>query len=192
MSGGSIRITRIHSIPELLKHLPNLTPVYQACFADPPYCEDFSVELVATIWTDFLRFNGLVFVAYVGQTLVGFSAGHGLEFDTAITELLKQQLIPIDAGRTVYMAELGVKHAWRGQDIGERLIDIRLAEIDATQYHWVLMRTSVENLKSTSLYQKRGFIEVPRTRMEITMPRTDGSMRTDTRYFMIRQLVPDA
>lgn len=132
--------------------------LYQAAFAEPPYLEiHHAADVRRHTWTAFCQ-HCLVVAERRGE-VVGFACALRLSehTDPTIPDFVGSQ--PDFGGAvdgTVYMAELAVASDARGERLGSRLVDARLAWArDQGLAHFV-MRTDPDRSLSARIYVNRG------------------------------------
>ncbi len=183
-----VTVRLVRSVQEFNLYRQQLALVYQTIFADSPYFEKFTLEEAATALQETVEAeDGLLFVAFDGDDAVGFGGGLPVINFPDICESIQEYA---DPEVTFYMAELGVDYGYRGEGLSHRLVDERLKAIDQ-KYHWILVRTSVENNPTQYLYRnRRGFKEISGVRMEVVNRKyypgaTEPVFEPDERLFLI-------
>lgn len=161
-----------------------LTNLYKEIFGKAPYFESFMDDQVKTIFDEYVR-DGMLFLARSDKgEIVGFGAALPMK---NVPDVARDA--GIDAGdldRTWYMADLGVKDDARNHGLGKKLV---LARLDRLSGNNVVMRTSINNFASQSLYRSLGFQLVPGASQIVEGDRIDKSLSTkDTRLFMSKKL----
>jgi len=155
-----------------------LTDLYIDVFSQPPYEEKFSQEEVKDFFNDYLSF-GKIFICQKQNTIIGFSASLPLSKEPELSELLSSK--GVNTKNIIYFAELGVSQESRQKGIGEKLTQSLL---NSTGNQSAILRTSENNIKAISLYQKIGFQKLP-VIQEVTQMRTSGEIVSDRRVFYI-------
>lgn len=183
---GTYVIEQISSLESLKKKLEegSLIELYKRLFSKEPYFEQFSDKEVAGYFNDYVR-SGLLFLAQDGKKTVGFGAAVPLSKEIALADLGKQ--FGIDPESTWYMADLGVDDE-RFQRVGmaKQLVEARLNAMPKGTI--ALMRTSVDNIASLSLYRSLGFAEIKGMVQEVEGKRIDGTFKKDKRIFLSKVL----
>jgi len=158
----------------------NLVELYKRLFSKEPYFEQFSDEEVVGYFNDYVR-NGLLFLAQDGKKTVGFGAAVPLSKEIALADLGKQ--FGIDPESTWYMADLGVDdEKFQRVGMAKQLVEARLNAMPKGTT--ALMRTSVDNIASLSLYHGLGFTEISGMIQEVEKERTDNEVKKDKRIFL--------
>ncbi len=155
-----------------------LIDLYIDVFSQPPYEEKFSTDEVKDFFKDYLSL-GNIFICRDKNTIIGFCASLPLSNEPELCKLLSSK--GIDIKNTIYFAELGVSSNFRQKGIGKKLTQSLL---NSTGNQSAILRTSENNIKAISLYQKIGFQKLPVVQ-EVTQMRTSGEMTTDRRVFYI-------
>ncbi|PIV08581.1 hypothetical protein COW57_00450 [Candidatus Roizmanbacteria bacterium CG17_big_fil_post_rev_8_21_14_2_50_39_7] len=179
---GAYVIEQIFSPESLKKFLEegNLVELYKRLFSKEPYFEQFSDEEVVGYFNDYVR-NGLLFLAQDGKKTVGFGAAVPLSKEIALADLGKQ--FGIDPESTWYMADLGVDdEKFQRVGMAKQLVEARLNAMPKGTT--ALMRTSVDNIASLSLYHGLGFTEISGMIQEVEKERTDNEVKKDKRIFL--------
>ena len=157
-----------------------LPELYKDVFGKPPYNESFTDDEIAEIFEQYLQ-HGKLFLAKDTGRVIGFGASVPLVQEPVIEEILHDKL---DTSVTWYMADLGVNEEYRKNGIGKMLVQKR---IDAAPDGSILvMRTSINNLASQSIYKSLGFVQVSDAYQFVEQARQDGSTATDKRLFLAR------
>lgn len=161
-----------------------LTSLYKDIFAESPYFESFTDEEVKNIFGEYVR-DGMLFLAKSDNgEIIGFGAAVPMISVPAVARDAGIQ--PKDADRTWYMADLGVKNEMRYRGIGKNLVLSRLERLRGLT---VVMRTSIYNIASQSLYRSLGFQVIPDVSQTVEGPRTNANVPTkDERLFMSKQV----
>ncbi len=155
-----------------------LIDLYINVFSQPPYEEKFSPEEVKDFFNDYLN-SGKIFVCQNQNEIIGFSASIPLSKEPTLSELLSSK--GINTKDITYFAELGVSEKFRKKGIGKKLTQSLL---DSTGNQSAILRTSENNIKAISLYQKIGFQKLPVVQ-EVSQMRTNGETVSDRRVFYI-------
>lgn len=184
---GSYVIEQISSPSVLEKILEegSLTGLYKRLFAGAPYFENFNDEEVCGFFKDYVQ-NGLLFLAQdYRKTVVGFGAAVPLSIEKNIAQLGEQ--FGIDSTSTWYMADLGVDDLeFQRVGMAKQLVKVRLDVMPKGTT--ALMRTSVDNIASLSLYRSLGFTEIEGMVQEVEGKRIDGTLKKDKRIFLAKTL----
>lgn len=158
----------------------NLIKLYQDIFSQPPYNENFSSEDVSIFFKEYVD-DGKLFLAFDQGKVIGFGASLPIESVSQIKKIIED--VGGETENCWYMADLGVEEAYRGKKIALTLVQKR---IDATpEGSKILMRTSVDNIASQSLYRSLGFKDVPGAFEYVASPKLNGEY-SDKRLFLIR------
>lgn len=123
--------------------------------------------------------SGKIFVCQNQNEIIGFSASIPLSKEPTLSELLSSK--GINTKDITYFAELGVSEKFRKKGIGKKLTQSLL---DSTGNQSAILRTSENNIKAISLYQKIGFQKLPVVQ-EVSQMRTNGETVSDRRVFYI-------
>ncbi|MCB9680835.1 MAG: GNAT family N-acetyltransferase [Alphaproteobacteria bacterium] len=158
---------------------------YRRIFADPPYEESFT-EAEATAVYDRLTSTSqaINLIAVLDGSVIGFGCAVPLTADGVVAREL-HGLVPVR--HTIYLVELGVDPPWRGRQLAKVLIRTRIKLIDKERYSHVVLRVPAGRAKTFDLYRSLGFTDMG-VSMQVSMRRTDGTVRTDERVFMSRVL----
>jgi len=155
-----------------------LTDLFIDVFSQPPYEEKFSQEEVKDFFKDYLN-SGKIFICQNQNSIIGFSASIPFSREPELSKLLESK--GIDTQNINYFAELGVSQKFRQKGIGKRLTQSLL---NSSGNQSVILRTSENNIKAISLYQKIGFQKLPLIQ-EVTQMRINGETVSDRRVFYI-------
>ncbi len=82
------------------------------------------------------------------------------------------------------MADLGVKPEYRSNGVARKMVSERIAA--APEGATILMRTSINNIASQTLYRSQGFQQIEGAFQEVEMPRVNGEVTSDKRLFLAR------
>jgi len=157
-----------------------LTQLYKDIFSRAPYFENFSDEDVATFFKEYVD-DGKLFLAYDQGRVIGFGASLPIQSVPQIEKVISD--VGEETKNCWYMADLGVEETYRGKGIARELVQKR---IDATpKGSKILMRTSVDNIPSQTLYRSIGFKDVPGAFEYVASPKSYGE-HSDKRLFLVR------
>jgi histidine racemase len=161
----------------------NLNNLYRECFGGPPYYEQFSDEEIKAIFSEYVR-DGRLFIARDKGDIVGFGASLPLSSVSEIDSIIAKTS-NIDRSNCWYMADLGVKPEYRSNGIARKMVAERIAAApeDAT----ILMRTSINNIASQTLYRSQGFQQIEGAYQDVERTRTDGQVISDKRLFLAKK-----
>lgn len=185
-NGPLIDITQIKTAEHLERSFNNgLIPLYQETFAAAPYFEKFSDEEVRSFFKQYQQ-EGLLYLAWSSNRVIGFGAM--LPVANALPDEIITQLENAGLNRNYswYCADLGVDKSFRNKGIGTKLVQTRL---DAIKGKTAVMRTSVDNNISQSIYRSLGFQQIPELIQTVEGRRQDGSIKPDTRIFFMKNTV---
>lgn len=159
-----------------------LNDLYRECFSGPPYYEQYSDKQINDIFTEYLS-DGKLFVAKAKGSVIGFGASLPLKSVPEIKTIIANR-DGIDGDNCWYMADLGVRSEYRSKGIARTLVAerIKAAPDGAT----ILMRTSVNNLASQTLYFSQGFRQIEGAYQFVEQLRTDGKSESDKRLFLAK------
>jgi histidine racemase len=159
-----------------------LTKLYKDIFSQPPYYEIFDDNQVGDIFLEYFK-NGKIFLAKSEEKIIGFGALVPLTQEPELVTLLASS--NIDISNTWYMADLGINPIDRRKGLGRLLVQKRIDA--APDNSTIIMRTSVNNFASQSLYKSLGFKQIPDAYQDVINTRTDGTIQTDKRIFLARK-----
>ncbi len=185
-NGSLIDITQIKTAEDLERSFTNgLIPLYQETFAAAPYFEIFSDEEVQSFFRQYQQ-EGLLYLAWSDNRVIGFGAM--LPLANALPKEIVSQLENAGLIRddSWYCADLGVEKSSRNKGIGTKLVQTRL---DAIKGKTAVMRTSIDNNISQSIYRSLGFQQIPELIQTVEGRRQDGGIKPDTRVFFIKNTV---
>ncbi|EKD67818.1 MAG: GCN5-related N-acetyltransferase [uncultured bacterium] len=130
--------------------------------------------------------EGLLYLALSKNRVIGFGAM--LPLAKALPEEIVTRLknTGLNINDTWYSADLGVNQKFRNKGIGTNLVKVRL---DAVKGKTVVMRTSIDNKNSQSIYRSLGFQQIPNLIQTVDGRRQDGSIQPDTRIFFVKKIV---
>lgn len=177
---GIYSIEPISSLTRLRETLQNggLTRLYQDIFGQAPYFEKFSDQEVEDIFKEYVN-DGILFLAKDTEGIIGFGASLPIDSVPEIKKIISPK-IDVDEN-CWYMADLGVKSGYRRRGIGKRLV------LASTQKgSLIVMRTSINNTASQSLFRSIGYQDVPEAFQEVDQARIDGTVISDQRLFLFR------
>lgn len=179
---GSYVIEQVNSTNQLVTALDKLDLVaaYDV-FKKAPYFEEFTEREVKDIFTGYQQ-KGILFLARTSEKIIGFGAAIPLSQEKIIATLA--EACGIDPKEAWYMADLGVVEDRRREKIGTQLIQARLNVLpkDST----AIMRTSVNNIASQTIYRNLGFTQMDGMVQEVEQKRVDGSVWRDERIFFAK------
>lgn len=180
-----VQIRRLLTRDDVARTRAAFVGAYQTIFGGFPYFQRYTPEEAEGVYRRLVGTpDNITLVATAGGALVGFGAAIPARCQRDVaTELTG--LVPL--AHTVYLAELGVVDAWRGQGLGRALIRERLRLVDPSRYSHAVLRVSVQNTGIAELYRSLGFEDMG-VYQEVRSLRTDGRVRTDRRFFMSRVL----
>lgn len=171
------QITNTETLQKALT-VDGLSKLYQEIFSQAPYFEKFNDEEVGKFFREYVR-DGLLFLARYGKQVVGFGAALPL---SSVPQISK--LTGLDPNYTWYMADLGVREEYRRFGIARKLVENRINNIPKNNS--IIMRTSVNNIPSQSLYLSLGFKKIEGIMQEVIQQRIDGSIQKDQRIFLTK------
>lgn len=181
---GSIVVEKVTKQDELNQlYQGGLITLYQDIFSQPPYLESFTANEVQQFFDEYLQ-EGLLFVSRDERSVVGFGAAMPMNKVSSVVEVLRAN--EVNTQNMWYMADLGVAASLRRNGIGKKLVEARLQKMP--QGSIAVMRTSIENLPSQTLYRSLGFETLPNVRQFVEGTRIDGESYSDERLFMYKQL----
>ena len=162
-----------------------LPQLYAKVFGTEPYNELFTDEQVKEIFQTYLDNRGIILVTRDAKGIAGFGVAVPLATEPELAKIVAEG--GIVAENSWYMADLGVRDESRKNGIGTALIGSRLQRLPSGSA--AVMRTSVNNEKSQSLYRNVfGFQEVVGVRQNVTNTRVDGSISSDERLFLSKTI----
>lgn len=181
---SAIEIRQITDLDSLLSLLSSggLSSLYQDIFGKAPYFEKFTDEDVRAIFEEYIQ-KGLLFIACEEDSAKGFGAALPMNMVPEIEDILNEA--NVDTLGSWYMADLGVNEELRHQGVGKRLVQSRINAIPDGAL--IVMRTSIDNVASQTLYRSLGFTQAEGAYQEVEQARVDGTKTTDKRLFLMRQ-----
>ena len=161
-----------------------LSSLYKDIFGKAPYFESYTDEAVRKIFSKYVG-DGMLFLAKSGGgEIIGFGAA--VPMNTVPDEASAANISVEDIDRTWYMADLGVKDDMRFQGVGKNLVLSRLGRLKDCL---VVMRTSVYNIASQSLYRSLGFQVILDASQTVDWKRIRQDIPTkDNRLFMSKRV----
>ena len=162
-----------------------LTELYQELFGDGPYFEKFTIEEVEEIFNDYIS-NWELYLAISNLEIAGFGASVPFKL-SSIKDVpwLQEELewLEVDLNNCIYMADLWVHKNYQRKGIWEQLVNARIEwQNDNTT---IIMRTSIANQKSQSIYRKWDFQEL-NTKQFVEMERVNETgTQADERLFLV-------
>lgn len=185
MKNDTLFTEKIDTDKKLQKALTknNLSSLYQDVFGKPPYNETFSDKEVTELFKKYVS-DGLLYLTSASSEIVGFGAALPLKEFPELINLVQQTTI--DKQKTWYMADLGVKEEFRRKGIAKKLVMARLNALQ--EGTTALMRTSIYNIASQTLYTSLGFTQIPNVYQEVEQTRTDGTIQIDKRLFLQKKI----
>jgi hypothetical protein len=145
------------------------TNLYSMCFADPPYYEKFSRDMVIAIanykWFDN---RGLVLAAREEQfgTLLSYLVAYPLTLERDVLECVEGKLR--ESEEILYIAEILTRPDKRRKHLANSLVSLL---IEKRNWCKMLMRTSIRNLASQELFQRNGFMPIDELRQTVSQER---------------------
>ena len=181
-----LQIRRISSDDEIEEWRGAFIGAYQTVFSGPPYRERFSPSDAGGVYRRLTRTRGHITLLAVNpkHMVVGFGVAIPLGAKSSVSRELTGLVTLED---TMYLAELGVLPQHRGSGLGRTLVQARLALIDNSRYQNVCLRVAAERNASYNMYVGMGFTDMG-VYMEVSAPRTNGTVRTDRRLFLHARL----
>jgi ribosomal protein S18 acetylase RimI-like enzyme len=158
----------------------DVTRLYQACFAEPPYEELCEAAFIEEQFLQYVQ-NGILLLGQDAATkeIVSFLAATPLCCAAEIAALAEPY--GFDPQKDWYLADLGVSKAHRRNGIAQKMGRKMLSLIPAQR---VLMRTQENNTPSQVCHQKMGFSIVPGMTQFVQTLRITGETKTDKRIFL--------
>lgn len=180
--GGIIEFNKLESLEQLDEYLnaSGLRSLYQEIFAEPPYWEIFSDSEVTDLFKQYVT-QGQLYIAEDDERTVGFLGIQPIETVSNIEEILIED--GVDTRNLWYVADIGVASQYRRKKIAENLLSVLFQLNNGGRY---VMRTTMMNYPSRSLFTKAGFTLIPNVYEQVEKERTNGTTTTDLRLFMIR------
>jgi ribosomal protein S18 acetylase RimI-like enzyme len=175
-----------------------LINLYQKIFSEPPYNEFFTDEEVRILLTSYLE-EGVLFLKYVEQEVVGFSAAvpfiKSLIFQATINDIDgKSTVFTIDflekklgfaSNNTWYLADLGVKQNYRSQGFGSELTS-SLFQVLKTGTTTILRTSKFNNDRVQSFYLDKFEFQFLNISQDVEQLRKDGTVQSNKRVFMVK------
>ena len=134
--------------------------LYQRCFKEPPYNEDWPYNTVLEIWK-LHRDSGHIVTYQIDDKLVGFIYGYraGLKINDDIDQMMKEVTtadisLDFDLNDTMYISELAVMKEHRRKGIARALADhlFKISKTNAMTHY--LLRSDLNNSQSAPLFIK--------------------------------------
>lgn len=180
-----LEIHRITSAEEADRFEPGFAEAYRRIFAGEPYFEDFTEAEAIAQWRRLTRSRQqITLVAQGEEGVVGFGIAIPLVEAPDVARALSG-LVPVKA--TMYLVELGVDEAWRGQRLARHLVKLRIGQIDRALFSHVVLRVAEGRSASFDMYRSLDFEDMG-VSMVVRQRRTDGTVKADTRHFLSRVL----
>jgi ribosomal protein S18 acetylase RimI-like enzyme len=134
--------------------------LYQTCFKEPPYNENWSYETVAELWDD-QKAGGIIVLCLTNNNVIGFATAYQAslkttnDIDQFLSEIKEQdKLVPFDLETTIYVSELAVSSQYRRQGIAKLLIECLFAEFKKNEMIQYFMRADLTGAHSVPLFVK--------------------------------------
>lgn len=179
-------VLRLESLAGVDRWRTAFAGTYQAIWSDPPYNERFFPDEAEGVLRRTMLYAENINLLAVRDS--GVVAGFGFAYPVAGNSAIVREIrgiLPIE--HTFYFSDLGVLEPYRRQGLGAELVDQRLALIDRSRYHHVLMRISAVRDAVYEMYRRRGFVDTG-VYTEVSIRRNDGITRTDRRVYLSMDL----
>jgi GNAT superfamily N-acetyltransferase len=180
--GDGLRIVRLLGPQDAEPWRAAFAGAYQAIWSEPPYDERYFPDEAEGVLLRAVRLPDHVTLLAVRDS--GIVAGFGIAYPVQAKSDVAREirgLLPVED--TFYFAELGVLDDYRARGLGQELVQLRLALMDKSRFHHVLLRTSALRNASYEMYMRLGFQDTG-VYMEVKSRKNDGSQRTDRRLFL--------
>ena len=180
--GDGLRIVRLLGPQDAEPWRAAFAGAYQAIWSEPPYDERYFPDEAEGVLLRAVRLPDHVTLLAVRDS--GIVAGFGIAYPVQAKSDVAREirgLLPVED--TFYFAELGVLDDYRARGLGQELVQLRLALMDKSRFHHVLLRTSALRNASYEMYMRLGFQDTG-VYMEVQSRKNDGSQRTDRRLFL--------
>ncbi len=179
------RINYILEKLESIKDIENnnndgLINLYKDIFSAPPYYESFESDYVKDLFKSYIT-NGHVILAKTKNKVIGFSAVVPISENLEVMNAVSNH---IDCSNAWYMSDLGVAPQYRRNLIAKKMVLERIKYVPRGSI--IIMRTSVDNIASQSIYRSLGFNDLKEVYQDVESKRTDGSVKTDRRIFLYK------
>lgn len=180
--GDGLRIVRLLGPQDAEPWRAAFAGAYQAIWSEPPYDERYFPDEAEGVLLRAVRLPDHVTLLAVRDS--GIVAGFGIAYPVqAKSDVAREIRGLLSVEDTFYFAELGVLEDYRTRGLGQDLVQLRLALMDKSRFHHVLLRTSALRNASYELYLRLGFQDTG-VYMEVKSRKNDGSQRTDRRLFL--------
>jgi len=180
--GDGLRIVRLLGPQDAEPWRAAFAGAYQAIWSEPPYDERYFPDEAEGVLLRAVRLPDHVTLLAVRDS--GIVAGFGIAYPVqAKSDVAREIRGLLSVEDTFYFAELGVLEDYRARGLGQDLVQLRLALMDKSRFHHVLLRTSALRNASYELYLRLGFQDTG-VYMEVKSRKNDGSQRTDRRLFL--------
>lgn len=180
--GDGLRIVRLLGPQDAEPWRAAFAGAYQAIWSEPPYDERYFPDEAEGVLLRAVRLPDHVTLLAVRDS--GIVAGFGIAYPVqAKSDVAREIRGLLSVEDTFYFAELGVLDDYRARGLGQDLVQLRLALMDKSRFHHVLLRTSALRNASYELYLRLGFQDTG-VYMEVKSRKNDGSQRTDRRLFL--------
>ena len=180
--GDGLRIVRLLGPQDAEPWRAAFAGAYQASWSEPPYDERYFPDEAEGVLLRAVRLPDHVTLLAVRDS--GIVAGFGIAYPVqAKSDVAREIRGLLSVEDTFYFAELGVLEDYRTRGLGQDLVQLRLALMDKSRFHHVLLRTSALRNASYELYLRLGFQDTG-VYMEVKSRKNDGSQRTDRRLFL--------
>ncbi|MDD2785668.1 MAG: GNAT family N-acetyltransferase [Patescibacteria group bacterium] len=165
-----------------VKDIGNLVSLYQACFAEPPWCEVFDRIELTTQFEEFISWQDAVFlVADDGDgAIVGGTLGYHQERKKDVGSVISH-----DWRNSFYLAELFVSKQRRLQGVAKHLIAARFDAARKKGFTSAVVRTSTDQPIIRRLYENIGY-SVIASQEVLSSKSVDGfqSLQKDSRVIL--------
>jgi GNAT superfamily N-acetyltransferase len=180
--GDGLRIVRLLGPQDAEPWRAAFAGAYQAIWSEPPYDERYFPDEAEGVLLRAVRLPDHVTLLAVRDS--GIVAGFGIAYPVqAKSDVAREIRGLLSVEDTFYFAELGVLDDYRARGLGQDLVQLRLALMDKSRFHHVLLRTSALRNASYEMYLRLGFQDTG-VYMEVKSRKNDGSQRTDRRLFL--------
>lgn len=160
MNTSTIRLVEVDEDSDP-HHLTGFIEVYKAAYAQPPYYETYTDDVVAhDVWEPHLR-DGCIVLALDGDQVVGLGCAmpmdkwtHDPEFQDFVRLNLRQW--PDAPANICFMSEVAVLPSHWRRGIGENLIRGRFAWAKRKGMPYYVMRTASDGSNSIGIYLRLG------------------------------------
>lgn len=160
--------------------LKDFITVYQV-FQEEPFLENWEEDEIKKEYFSLLEKGALIFGYYKENNCIGII--------TMYPFIKGEHPITFKSTKVMYLSDIAVINEHRRHGIGSQLFDKCIEVSEEKGYELIYMRTNAPKgvSKSKGIALQKGFEETEH-RQKISVMRTDGTIKTDERMFLVKKL----